>query len=155
MGNNGKRFRYSMDPLLKVRRWDADIAKAEEIRALHDVNERARETREIGESIAGVEASIRETYQGGAINAQWCISLSRFLECRRQDFSGKQDELRKAENAHEQVRYKLHTAKQGVLTLEKHREGKRAEHELDAQREEQKSADDLWLQRLQHVDKTR
>ncbi len=155
MENSGKRFRYSMDPLLKVRRWDADIAKAEEMRALHDVNERARETREIGESIAGLETSIRETYQGGAINAQWCVTLSRFLECRRQDFRGKQDELRQAENAHAQVRYKLHTAKQGVLTLEKHRDGKRSEHELNAQREEQKLADDLWLQRFKHGDKVR
>jgi flagellar export protein FliJ len=146
MKSGDRRFRYGMEPVIKVRRWDVDSAKADELRARQVVADRARETQRIGESIAEAEAKLRESQrQGEAIDAQWYTTLTSFLVLRRKDFEESQVELRQAQEVHDERRRTLMGAKQKLTALEKHKETKRLENEVEVQRENQKQMDDLWL----------
>ena len=137
-----------MEPVIKMRRWDLDAAKVEEVRARQAVQDRARETQELGESIAEAETVLRRVHQDGAsIDAQLYTTLAMFLSVRRQDFEDKMEELRDAQRAHDETQQVVLGAKQKLNAMEKHKEAKRQENEIENRREEQKQMDDLWLLR--------
>lgn len=146
MKNGTGKFHYGLEPVLKVRRWDVDSARAEELRARQLVADRARETQSIGESIAEAELKLREAQrQGEAIDAQWYGTLTAFLVLRRREFEESQKSLREAQSQHDEKKQALLGAKQKLTAVEKHRETRRQEHVVEVQRMEQKQSDDLWL----------
>jgi flagellar export protein FliJ len=149
MKNGYRRFHYRMEPVLSIRRWDMDAAKAEEVRAGRVLNDRSEEARQLGESIATLEASLREAFQQGAsIDMNWHQRFVAFLASRRQDFKEKLDELRTAQLVYDEMRLALSKAKKNLMVLEKHKEGKQEANVLEEVRQEQKRMDDLWLLRF-------
>lgn len=148
MDNPDKQFRYRMEPLLKVRQWDLDVAKADEVRAHAVVKERAEASERVQRAIVELEAAIRLAYTAGAsIDADRHQRLTVLLKTRRTEYQERLAELQQAEKMHEQTRRQVQRVKQGVLTLEKHKEGQQAERDQDRFRHEQKQLDDLWLLR--------
>jgi flagellar export protein FliJ len=139
---------YSLDALLKKRRWDLDSASAETIEARLLVEKCAEECRHLGESIAALEDEIRSVIANGKpIDTTRHSLLGVYLADRRVTFKAKQAELRNCEEEFEKRRHRLFKVKQGVMVIEKHKEGvqkEQAQHEL---RNEQNQSDDLWLQR--------
>lgn len=148
MDNPDKRFRYRMEPLLKARQWDLDVAKADEARARTVVRERAEASERVQRAIVEVEATIRQAYTAGAsIDADRHQRLTILLKTRRSELQERLLELQQAEKLHEQTQRQVQRVKQGVLTLEKHKEGQKSERDQDLFRHEQKQMDDLWLLR--------
>lgn len=148
MDNPEKQFRYRMEPLLKARQWDLDIAKADEIRARAVVKERAEASERIGRAIVEIEIAIRQASTAGAnIDADHHQRLTILLKMRRAEHRERLAELQQAEKMHDQSRRHVQRVKQGVLTLEKHKEGQKSERDQDVFRHEQKQMDDLWLLR--------
>lgn len=149
MRNDYKRFCYPIEPVLRVRRWDMDTAKAEEVQAGRVLSARGDEARQLGASIAALETLLRAAYQrGAAIDMDWQRGLTAFLASQRRDFQDKLEELRQAQHAHDAARRALLEAKQKLTVLEKDKEDKQQEHLQAHIRQEQKHSDDLWLLRL-------
>jgi len=150
MNGENKKPPYVLEALLKKRRWDLDAASVEIATARHAVELRAQEASRIGKSIEELEREIREVCADGErIEPARHEALSTYLEDRRQALIMQIAELKKAEEEYEQTRHRLFRIKQGVMVLEKHKEGKDREHAQQALRNEQHQADDLWLQRRQ------
>lgn len=148
MDGDTKKPPYTLEALLKKRRWDLDAASAEITAARLAVEQRAQESNRIGQSIEELEQELRELFSGGAvIDPARQEVLSAYLDDRRQALKRKIAELKKAEQEFEQSRHRLYRIKQGVMVLEKHKEGKDREHAQQVSRKEQLLVDDLWLQR--------
>ena len=141
---------YSLDALLKKRRWDLDSASAETIEARMLVERCADESRLLGESIAALEGELRSIFASGkSIDTTKHEVLGAYLSDRRKALQTKLIELRSAETEFEKRRRRLFTVKQGVMVIEKHKEGKEKEYAQHELRKEQNQSDDLWLQRRQ------
>lgn len=156
MKSGYKRFHYPIEPVLRVRRWDLDAAKAEQVRAGRVLSERSDEARQLGASIAALEAMLREAHQqGAAIDMDRQRGLTAYLASQRQDFQAKLEELRQTQQAYDATRLASLEAKQKLMVLEKHKEGKQQEHMQDHVRQEQKQSDDLWLLRFGRTGRNR
>lgn len=150
MSVESKKPQYTLEALLKLRRWDLDGASAESLRARQSLDECALESQRIGQAIADLELELRELFRGGtSIDTGRHVVLRGYLEDRRQALQAKLAELRQAERVFETARHRLYRIKQGVMVLEKHKDGKEKEHMRELQRGEQQQLDDIWLQHRQ------
>lgn len=150
MDGESKKPPYVLEALLKKRRWDLDAASVEIAAARQTVDLRAQEANRIGRAIEELERELREICTNGAkIEPARHEVLSVYLGDRRQALMTQIAELKMAEEELEQTRSRLFRIKQGVMVLEKHKEGKDKEHAQQVSRSEQVRADDLWLQRRQ------
>ena len=138
---------YSLKGLLTVRQGDLDVARLETNKAREVLDRTAEECRRIGMTIAEHEDELRAVCEcGGTIDPGRHAALSSFLKDRRQALQKQSEALRQAEQAYELSRNQLHKVKQGVMVLEKHKEGKQLEYRTEADRREQQILDDMWLQ---------
>ena len=139
---------YSLDALLKKRRWDLDTASAETNEARLLAEKCAEACRLIGESITAIENEIRNVIANGmSIDTTRHRVLGVYLTDRREALKSKQWELKILEDEFEKRRHRLFKVKQGVMVIEKHKEGVQKEQALHELRSEQNQSDDLWLQR--------
>jgi flagellar export protein FliJ len=138
---------YSLKGLLTVRQGDLDVARLETNKTRDVLERAAEECRRVGMTIAEAEEELRATCgRGVTIDPTRHAALSSFLKDRRQALQKLAIELRQAEQAYELSRNQLHSVKQGVMVLEKHKEGKQLEYRTEANRREQQLLDDMWLQ---------
>lgn len=139
---------YSLDALLKKRRWDLDSASAETNAARMRVEQCVQASRVLGESIAALEEEMRNVFiTGKPIDTTRHDVLGAWLADRRRALQVKLAELRSAEAEFEKKRHHLFKVKQGVMVIEKHKEGREKEQSVHDRRQEQNQSDDLWLQR--------
>jgi flagellar export protein FliJ len=137
---------YTLKGLLTMRRGDLDLSRVETTKARDVLDQAAEDARRIGLTISEIEEELRAVCETGAtIDPGRHAALSGFLKDRRQAMLKQMTELRNAEQLYEQSRNRLHRVKQGVMVLEKHKETKQQESEIEASRREQKLMDDMWL----------
>ena len=138
--------KYALKGLLTMRRGDLDLSRVETTKARDVLDRTVEETRRIGTAIAEIEEDLRAVCETGAtIDPTRHATLSGYMKDRLLAMQKKMVELRNAEQLYEQSRNRLHRVKQGVMVLEKHKETKQQEFEIETSRSEQKQMDDIWL----------
>jgi len=139
-------FRYTLEPLLKQRRWEKDASATREREARSVLKAHTQEAQSAARAVSGVECALREALKAGAsIDARRHESLSLYLAHAREVLQAKARQASKAEEAHEQIRHGLLRSIQTVRGLERHRENKQREHKREQQQLEQQKQDELWL----------
>jgi flagellar biosynthesis chaperone FliJ len=146
MSRPGGSFRYSLEMLLKQRRWEQDLSAVQE-RTARGVLEAHREAAHGAEgAVARVESALREARRAGVpIDPRQHESASLYLAQVREALRAKARQATKAEEVHEQTRHSLLRSVQAVRALEQHREDRRREHKRERQSLAQQKQDELWL----------
>jgi flagellar biosynthesis chaperone FliJ len=141
-------FRYTLEALLKQRRFEQDGSVAQERAARGALKAGIEKAQAAAAAVTGVETSLRESLKAGAsIDPRRHESLSLYLVHARDVLRAKADQASKAEKAHEQTRSGLLRSVQVVRALERHKENKRREHKRGRQYLDQQKQDELWLAR--------
>ncbi|MBI3900275.1 MAG: hypothetical protein HY308_18580 [Gammaproteobacteria bacterium] len=141
-----KRFRYSLDPLLKKRQMDWSIVKVEEANAKSVVAKKENELKGIEGVIDETETLLRQSgEQGATIDRERQQSILNYLAFRHQDLNEKRKQLEQANKVHQQISRNLGTIRQGIKALEKHQSKKLGEYTDENIRREHKQLDELWL----------
>jgi hypothetical protein len=148
MWTSGRRFKYQLQALLKKRRSELDTVIAEEAAAIQALDGLNKQRADIEHAIARAEEEMRAASRPGCAIDQEQFDLARkYLRQKREEFERKAKEVQKAEKVCEQLRRQKNAIRQGIKTLERHRETKRAEREVELRRSEQRGLDELWLLR--------
>jgi len=144
----GKKFRYSLESMLKVRQLERDTIAQQEASARAVLQQQERAAQEIQGRIAVTEIEIRSlSGVNTRIEPDREMRLRVYLDHARDELKAKMVEVEQANHVHQQLAKQLSRARQGIKALERHREHKAEEHFTEWQRAEQKGSDDLWLLR--------
>ena len=140
------RFRYSLEMLLKQRRWEQDLSAAQERTARGVLDAHRDAARDAESAVSRVESALREARRAGVpIDPRQHESASLYLAQTREALRAKASQAAKAEQVHEQTRTSLLRSVQAVRALEQHRENRRREHKRERQSLAQQKQDELWL----------
>jgi flagellar export protein FliJ len=146
MTDREPRFKYRLDPLMRLRASERDVLRTEALQAAQEVKQRSRELDEIGRTISHAEDALRALVTGGAeiaVDAQ--LRMQGYLNQQREGQAHKRRELELAERKESGVRSKLLDKQRDAKALELHKDKQR--RQFDAVRGQSliKSADDEWL----------
>jgi flagellar biosynthesis chaperone FliJ len=140
------RFRYTLEMLLKQRRWEQDASATRERSARRTLEAQAADARRAEDALGGVEGALREARRAGApIDARQHEAASLYLARMREALRVKARQAEKAQELHEQAREGLLRSVQAVRALERHRENLQREHQRERQNLAQQKQDELWL----------
>lgn len=146
--NAGQRFRYRLESLLRKRESDAVQLHHEQTEAHQRVDACARDVEAISAAIAHTEVHMRSLGQEGtAIDPDTQGRLRTYLKMLMADRERKRHKLAEARREYDDIGTRLRHTREGIKALEKHREGRRADFEVQWRRREQTAADELWLMR--------
>jgi hypothetical protein len=146
MSRPGASFRYSLEMLLKQRRWEQDLSAAQERTARGVLEAHRQDARGAEGALSRVESALREARRAGApIDPRQHESASLYLARGREALRVKARQTAKAEEVHEQTRHSLLRSVQAVRALEQHRENRQREHKRERQQLAQDKQDELWL----------
>jgi hypothetical protein len=141
-------FRYSLEALLKKRRLDKDVVKAEELAARAVVEAKRKEVDGVRAAIAAAEQQLREAMVPGAeIDREGRDVLAAYSKDQHEILKKLQLELERAEKVHEDIRRNFEIIFKDVKTLERHRDNRKTEFVAESERSAQHRADELWLMR--------
>lgn len=139
-------FRYGLEPLLKQRRWEQELAAAQERGARQALERRVADARRAEQELRGAEGRLREARRAGApIDARSHEATSLYLVRLREALRTSANEAARAGEAHERTRQGLLRSLQAVRALEKHRDNRRREHERERRTLAEQRQDELWL----------
>ena len=144
-----KNFRYPMDPILKQYEWEIDALKAELMTLNQAVNGRVAEMQKLTESVRAAEQEIQEICRENAIIARDRKAIVEiYLRDQRVRVEQKQQEIDQARALADAVFEQLNKKKQSQRGIEKHRERKKKDFDVEAIRRDALEADELWLAKL-------
>jgi len=146
MADREPRFKYRLDPLMRLRATERDVLKAEAAQAAREVEAKARELAEIGRSIERAQVELRALYERGSdipVDAQ--LRVQSYLSLQREGEARKRRELETAAQKESGVRSKLQLKQRDAKALERHKDKQRRQFEAVLGRSQIKSADDQWL----------
>lgn len=143
-----RKFRYSLDALLKKRRWELDSLRAEEQAARGVREQHQAECAVLTDTISAVEAELRsEQAPDRPIRPELYQVLGGFLRHKRESLTEAQERLASAEREHEDAVNRVVAMKQSLRALERHREAKENEFRTEQDREAIRASDELWILR--------
>ena len=146
MTEREQRFKYRLDPLMRLRANERDVLRAEALEAAKEVQQRARELEEIGRTIERTEGALRALVASGSeipVDAQ--LRMQSYLSQQRESHARKRHELASAERKETGVLSRLQVKQRDARALELHKDKQRREFETVRGRSMIKSADDQWL----------
>jgi flagellar biosynthesis chaperone FliJ len=139
-------FRYSLEALLKHRRWEQDSSALKERTARDVLSTRTQDARIAAAAVSGVESALRDSLKAGTlIDPRRHESLALYLTHARQALWAKARQVSNAEEAHEQTQRGLLQSVRAVRALERHKDDKQREFKRERGQIEQRKLDDLWL----------
>ena len=140
--------KYRLDPLISLRSAERDALQDEMRRAAGEVEKRTRECEDLLRDISSVEGALRKALRSGAsIAVDEQLRLQGYLDGRRRAREAKQRELDQATVEMHRVLEQLTAKQRDAKALEKHRDRKRQQFDLEQSRLALKVADDQWLRR--------
>lgn len=148
MSDGGRKFRYRLEPLVKLRSAERDALKAELERAADEVDRKAAECDLLARAIDRAEGELRALCRGGAelpLDAHQRLQL--YLRRQRELRGAKQRELDAAALVVERKLSELQLKLQDTKALESHRERKRRQFDDTQLRALMSAADERWLAR--------
>jgi len=146
MAGTPRRFRYSLEMLLKQRQWEKDAAAAQEHAARGVFNAHLGEAQNAAGAVARGEDALREALQAGAsIDPRYHQSVSLYLAQAREALRAKAHQAARSEALHEQARRELLRSLRAVRALERHKENRQHEHHREREQIAQDKQDELWL----------
>jgi len=146
MSDRELRFKYRLDPLMRLRASERDVLKAEAAEAAQEVSQRTRELEEIRRTIEGTEAALRAlAADGSEISVDERLRMQSYLSLQREGEKRKRRELESAEQKESGVRAKLQLKQRDAKALELHKDKQLRQFEAVRGRSMIKSADDQWL----------
>lgn len=144
----GRRFRYSLDSLLRKREMELDQLRHEQSLARQCVDSCERDLEAVQTAIGHAEVRLRALgCEGAAIDPDTQTRLRTYLKMLVVDLVAKQGRLDNARRVYDEIGVKVRTAREGIKALEKHRDGQRADFDAEWRRRDQATADELWLAR--------
>jgi hypothetical protein len=146
MSDREPRFKYRLDPLMRLRASERDVLRTEALQAAQEVQQRSRELEEIGRTIERTELAQRSLVADGseiAVDAQ--LRTQSYLRLQREAQARKRRELETAERKESDVLSKLLLKQRDAKALELHKDKQRRQFETVLGRSMIKSADDQWL----------
>ncbi len=145
---SSERFRYALEALLRRRRSDWKTVKMEETTASKVVDDRNSEVDQARGIVEETEQSLRHARRDGVeIDPNRQHLLAGYLSLQREVLGQRQHALGQAREMHERIRTSLEGVTKGIKSLEKHREQREADHNVQQGAAEQKRVDELWLLR--------
>jgi chromosome segregation ATPase len=139
-------FKYGLESLIKKRTWELEEEKRQEVELRREMEEWNRLVEEVLTKILSAESTLRESAAPESeFNATRIAALQEFLVHARQQLEERRQRAIEAERQHAGQLQKMHELHKSVKTLEKHKEGKKKEHELHWLQQELKGIDDQWL----------
>ena len=150
---NGKAFRYSLEALIKKRNWDLDVQRMEEARARQILEQRNDEQQQLEDYIAELERGIREAgARDVQLNPDRYNAMTAFLNDQRARLEEKKKQAAQARRIHDQIIDQIQSVRKSIKSLEKHKERKKKDFEMVANRSELIENDDMWLVHKNRVD---
>jgi flagellar export protein FliJ len=148
MSEREARFKYRLEPLISLRSAERDALQEEMRRAAGEVERRTHECEDLSREIASAEGALRNALRSGAsIAIDEQMRLQSYLDGRRRAREAKQRELEAASLEMHRVLDRLTAKQRDAKALEKHRDRKRRQFDLEQSRLALKAADDQWLRR--------
>jgi len=147
-----KRFKFSLEPLLKKEEWELDILRNEKTAATHAVNQ-------VGQALAAIESKITAACEESIqlANEPSNMGLARrallavYIKHQSVLAKAKSNELEQAKITEAQIAEQLMKALQQVKTLEKLREQARSAYDYKVLQAQMNEADENWLTRRNHA----
>jgi flagellar export protein FliJ len=146
MSEREQRFKYRLDPLIRLRANERDVLRAEALQAAKEVQQRTRELEDIGRTIEHTEGALRGLVASGSeISVDAQLRMQSYLSQQRESQARKRRELTSAEQKETGVLSRLQVKQRDAKALELHKDKQRREFETVRGRSMIKSADDQWL----------
>src|SRR5262245_12300714 len=148
MSDRERRFRYRLDPLIRLRSAERDALKGDVRRAAEEVDRRTSEVERVSREVSEAEGELRAALRSGAaIAVDEQMRLQAYLKQRRAQRVAKQRELDQATLAMSRVLEELISKQRDAKTLEKHRDRQQRQFEQTESRVALNAADDQWLRK--------
>jgi flagellar biosynthesis chaperone FliJ len=144
-----KRFRYSLDPVIKQYEWEIDALKLELTTLNQALDAKLAELQQLKDAVRAAEQSLLEMCQENAV-----IALDRkalielYLRDQLRLTEEKEQEIVQARSLVDTAFLQLTKKKQSQRGIEKHRERKRKDFDAEGMRQESLEADELWLSKI-------
>lgn len=139
-------FRYSLEALIKKHSWELESVRIQEKEKRNIKDARQKQCADIEAMIAEIETELRHAHASDSqINPDAYRALTVYLNDRRSELGEAKNRFDEAAREHEGVVRQVMSIKRSLRALEKHRAGKEAEFRLEQDRNEMRTADELWL----------
>ncbi|MHB1306825.1 MAG: flagellar export protein FliJ [Limisphaerales bacterium] len=137
-----KRFRFTLDPVLQLRHERERVALERWIEARRSLEDAGRRVEAHRARTAGWAAEFRALQARGAVAAE-LLAFQRFGGWLQGEERRLAQELAQAKAAADQAHHALELARRDREAMEKYRDRRRAIHDRELLREEQKTLDEL------------
>jgi len=140
-----KKFRYRLDPLLRLRQQEEDQKKRAVGSLLTEINRQQNQVLEMATALAREGQLLREQYAGGRVDLEWIRFYRMYVMHTQQAMARRTTEIFKIQANLTTARQELAEAAKQTKILEKLKEKKKNSYDRQLQREENRAQDEIGM----------